>query len=129
LTLAPGLARAYRATRYQVAGQRFTIGRRSRAIDGVLAGMHTREAVLLTADNPHSRRRPDAVNARMMRRLHAALRGHTAFQAESGEGHWREAQFLVACPAAWAAPLARRFGQNAIVLLRAGQAPALRVLV
>ncbi len=69
-----------------------------------------------------------AWNDRMMARLHAALNRRTAYPAESGAGAWREAQFLAACPEAWAARLARRFRQNAMVGLRPGRAPRLLVL-
>jgi hypothetical protein len=65
----------------------------------------------------------------MMRRLREALRRRTAYPAESGAGRWIEAQFLAACPEAWACVVARRFRQNAMVVLRPGQKPRLRVLV
>jgi hypothetical protein len=90
--------------------------------------MHARQAVLITACNPRSRRMQGGWNARRMELLHAALHRRTAYPAESGAGTWREAQFLAACPHAWAARLARRFGQNALVTLRPGQAPRLLVL-
>jgi Protein of unknown function (DUF3293) len=129
LTVSAHLRQAYRATEYRAAGLILRIGRRSGGLDGLLSGMGAREAVLITAWNPHSRRVPAAGNARMMQRLQAALRRHTALPAESGAGRWIEAQFLAACPAAWAGVLARRFRQNAMVVLRPGQKPRLRVLV
>jgi hypothetical protein len=104
------------------------IGRRSRGLDGLLHGMNARQAVLITACNPGSRRMPAGWNDRMMARLHTALHRRTAYPAESGQGSWREAQFLAACPEAWASRLARRFGQNAVVGLRPGRAPRLLVL-
>ena len=113
---------------YRAAGFDLRIGRRSRGLDGVLHGMNTRQAVLITACNPRSRRMPGGWNARMMARLHAALSRRTAYLAESGAGAWREAQFLAACPEAWAARVARRFGQNALVALRPGRAPRLLIL-
>ena len=104
------------------------IGRRSRGLDGLLHGMNARQAVLITACNPRSRRMPGGWNARMMAHLHAALSRRTAYPAESGSGFWREAQFLAACPEAWAAHLARRFRQNALIGLRPGRAPRLLIL-
>ncbi len=128
MTLTPHLTRAYQITRYRAAGLNLRIGRHSRALDGLLNGMNARQAVLITACNPRSRRMPLAWNARMMARLHDALNRRTAYPAESGDGFWREAQFLAACPEAWAAHLARRFRQNALVALRPGRAPRLMVL-
>jgi len=48
---------------YRAAGLDLRIGRRSRGLDGVLHGMNTRQAVLITACNPRSRRRPKAAPA------------------------------------------------------------------
>jgi hypothetical protein len=124
----PHLAIAYRRSHYRAAGIKLRIGRRSRALDGVLAGMGAREAVLITASNPQGKRAPEGRNARLMVSLHAALRGCTALPAESGTGLWREAQFMAAGPEAWMKRLARRFRQVALVRLRRGQAPRLLAL-
>ncbi len=121
----PHLAVAYRACRYQAAGVTLRIGRRSRALDGLLAGMGTRWAVLITACNPNGRRAPAARNARMMARLHADLARRTAYPAESGTGVWLEQQFLVAAPKSWVKRLGRLYRQVALVWLRMGQAPCL----
>jgi hypothetical protein len=125
----PHLATAYRRSRYQAAGVDLRIGRRSRALDGLLLGMGARQAVLITACNPHGRRALAGFNARMMARLHAALDQRTALPAESGSGLWLEAQFLAAGPEAWMKRLGRRFRQVALVRLRPGQAPCLLPLV
>ncbi|MEJ0048332.1 MAG: DUF3293 domain-containing protein [Rhodospirillales bacterium] len=129
MSISSHLRRAYRATEYRAAGLSLRIGRRSHALDGLLHGMGAREAVLITACNPRSRLTQAGRNADMMRRLQAALRRRTAYPAESGAGRWTEAQLLAACPAAWAGVVARRFRQNALVVLRPGQTPRLRVLV
>jgi Protein of unknown function (DUF3293) len=129
LTISEHLRRAYSTTEYRVAGCSVRIGRRSATMDGLLAGMGAREAVLITACNPRSRRSSASRNAWMMGRLHGALRRHCVFPAESGAGRWTEAQFLAAAPEAWACVLARRFRQNALVVLRPRQKPRLRVLV
>jgi hypothetical protein len=126
------LIRAYETALYRAAGLDVRIGRRSRGLDGLLAGMNARQAVLITACNPGSKRKPGGWNARMMARLHAALHRRTAYPAESradsGGGTWPEAQFLAACPEAWASHLARQFRQNALVALRPGRAPRLLIL-
>jgi hypothetical protein len=121
----PYLATAYRRSRYQAAGVDLRIGRRSRALDGLLAGMGARQAVLITAGNPHGRRAPAVWNARMMARLHAALARRTAYPGESGTGLWLEQHFMAAGPEAWMKRLGRHFRQVAIVRLRPGQAPCL----
>lgn len=123
------LHRAYRAAEYRVGAVRLRIGRRSAALDGLFGVWGRRVAVLLTAWNPRSRRRPEGINTRMMDRLGTWLRRVAVTPAESGEGRWRETQLCAACAPAWAARLARRFGQAAIVVLRAGQAPRLLPLV
>ncbi len=122
------LLRAYRVSAYRTAGLDLRIGRRSVELDGLLAGMGARQAVLITACNPHSRRMPPGWNERMMARLHATLSRRTAYPAESGTGAWIEAQFFAACPEAWAARIARRFRQSALVALRPGRAPRLLAL-
>ena len=129
MSLSAHLRLAYGAAEYRVAGCSLRIGRRSLTLDGLLAGMGVREAVLITACNPRSRLSCANRNARMMRRLRAMLRRRTVFPAESGAGRWTEAQFLAAAPEAWACVVARRFGQNAMVVLRPCQKPRLRVLV
>jgi hypothetical protein len=121
----PHLATAYRASRYQAAGVDLRIGRRCRALDGLLAGMGVREAVLITASNPNGRRAQAGWNARRMSQLHAALARRTAYPAESGSGLWLEQQFMAAGPQAWMKRLGRHYRQVAIVRLRAGQAPCL----
>ena len=120
--------RAYQTALYRAAGLDLRIGRRSQALDGLLHGMNARQAVLITACNPRSKRMPKGWNTRMMARLHAALHRRTAYPAQSGSGAWREAQFLAACPEAWGAHLARHFRQNAMVALRPGRAPRLLIL-
>jgi hypothetical protein len=117
--------RAYRTSSYRVGDVAFRLGRRTPALDATLHRLHASEAVLLTACNPHSRRMPSAWNARMMRALAAITRRRRVTAGESGAGRWREAQLLVAGPAAWATSLARRFRQNAVVVLRRRQPPRL----
>jgi hypothetical protein len=116
--MSPHLTAAYRATDYRAAGQSIRIGRRSRAVDGLLAGMGLREAVLVTAWNPHSHLMPKAWNERMMRRLRDRLGAYTILPAESGHGRWRESQLLVGANVASVAAAGRHFRQTALVRLR-----------
>jgi hypothetical protein len=120
--------RSYRATSYRVGGLALQIGRASRRLDALLARLHVRSAVLITACNPRSRRMPARCNERATVRLAALLRRRTVLPARSGQGAWLEQQFFVDCAAAWATRLARRFRQNAIVLLVRGRPPALRLV-
>jgi hypothetical protein len=129
LSLSDHWLHAYRRSQYAAAGIQFRIGRRSAALDGLLAGMGTRRAVLITAWNPRSRIMPPAWNTRMMARLTGALRGHSVLPGSSGAGRHFEHQLLAAVPTRWAGHLGRRFRQNAIVDLRAGQKPRLLALV
>lgn len=112
--------RAYRATTYRVDGLALRVGRRP-AWPG-------RAAVLLTAQNPHSRRCPAGWNARMLRALDGWLRRHPWREAVSGEGRWLETQRLVAFDARAGAVLARRFRQNAMLVLKTRQPPRLVIL-
>lgn len=120
---------AYAAAPYRVfaAGgtATFRVRRRSAAMDAVLCVLSVREATLVTAANPRSRRLPAACNMRRMTALRARLRRRRMLSGESGAGRWREPQLLVAAPVAAVAPVARRFSQNAIVRVRRAQPPAL----
>lgn len=114
------LERAYRATSYTVDGLLLRVGRRPFWPGAA--------AVLLTAHNPHSRRQPPGWNARMLRALDAALRRHAWREAESGQGAWREIQRLVEMDALAGRVLARRFRQNAVLVLKPHQPPRLVIL-
>ncbi|MFC0409403.1 DUF3293 domain-containing protein [Roseomonas elaeocarpi] len=121
---------AYRRTPYRVDGPAgpvvLRIGRRDPAAAALLRALRVREAVLLTADNPASRRRAPGWNRRAARRLADATHRVPTLAGCSGTGRWQEAQRLLPLDARRGAVLARRFGQNAFVLLRHGQAPQLR---
>jgi hypothetical protein len=119
--LTPALLRAYRRTDYHAAGAVIRIGRRTPEVDRLLRCHRCREAVLITAWNPFSRRMPPGWTARMQSRLGQAVRRYLALPASGGARGWSEDHLLVLMPAAQAANLARRFRQNAIVILRCGQ--------
>jgi hypothetical protein len=114
----PKLLAAYRRTLYVVGDKAVRIGQRSEAGN----------AVLITAWNPHSRRMPAGWNQRMQTRLIERLRS-TQYAPATGAGRrWAEDHVMVAMPVAKAAVLARRFRQNAIVVLRRGQKTTLLIL-
>jgi hypothetical protein len=121
MALPDHLSRAYRRSRYSVAGLSLSVGRRSGALDGLLAGMGVRDAVLITAWNPASRRMPLRWNERMMAALRHQL-GTTPALPASGAWHdWAEDHLLVIGDRRRLAVLARRFGQSAIIGLKIGQ--------
>jgi hypothetical protein len=110
------------------AGVRLQVGHRSAVLDDLLARSGTREAVLLTASNPRSRRMPQGWNARMMQRLRQCLRRRLVLQGESGTGPWLERQCLVLGAPAWGIHVARHFRQNAVLVVRRRQPVRLWVL-
>jgi glyoxylase-like metal-dependent hydrolase (beta-lactamase superfamily II) len=97
------------------------IGRRCAAADAVLLRHACRTAVLITAWNPLSRRKPQGWNDRMQSRLLAAVRRYRVLPSHGGARRWAEDHLLVLMPPARAGVLARRFRQNAVVVLRAGR--------
>ncbi len=71
---------------------------------------------------------PAGWNARMMARLRTAARRLPSAEGEGRARGWAERHLLVAADPRRAAVLARRFRQNAIVVVRTG-APARLVLL
>jgi hypothetical protein len=129
MALSAHLRRLYRRSHYHVAGLDLCIGRRSGGLDGVLAGLGVRDAVLITAWNPASRLRPRQWNERKMAALRRRL-GDTPALPASGAWHgWCEEHLLVAGDPRRLAVLARQFGQSAIVGARRGQGLRLTSLV
>jgi hypothetical protein len=123
------LRHAYRKSRYSVAGVDLAVGRRSSGLDGLLAGIGVRDAVLITAWNPRSRRMPLLWNERMMAALRLRLGETTALPAYNEWRGWAEAQFLVPGDKRRLAVLGRLFRQAALVELRRGQGVRLMPLV
>ena len=120
MALPTHLDTAYRRSRYQVAGLSLAVGRRSGALDGLLDGLGVRDAVLITAWNPASRRMPGGWNARMMAALRHRL-GSTPFLPATGAGiGWVEEHVLVVGDRRRLTVLARLFSQAAMVGLRRG---------
>ena len=115
------LRQVYRMTLYEVAGATFRVGCRSPEIDRLLTSRGCRVATFVSAFNPFSRRMPPRWNRRMQARLAEAA--HQPMAAP-GKGFWRgwcEAHLLLFGDPRPAIRLARRFRQNAVVVVRLRQ--------
>jgi len=121
----PTVLRAYRLSTYTADGIVAHVGRRPDPMPPRWAG---RDLVLLSACNPGGRLRPDGWNRRMMGQLREALRGFSCAEGEGKMGRWSEPLLLVAIAPARGIRLARRFRQNAVILLR-DRRPARLVLL
>ena len=104
------------------------IGRRSVPLDALLRRLGARQAGLLTAWNPFSRRRPHGCNQRMQRRLAERLHRFATLPADGGLRQWHEEHLLVAADARVLRRMGRVFRQRGLVELRRGQPPRLRIL-
>lgn len=116
----PRLLRAYRQTTYCAEGVPVRIGRRSPAMDALLARHAALAAVFVTAWNPFSRRMPQAWNQRMQQRLLLRLHRRTVLPASGAAGRWHEDHLLVLAALPWVLQQARLFRQNAVVSIRRG---------
>lgn len=121
----PAVLRAYRLSTYTAGGIVAHVGRRPGPMPRHWAG---RDLVVLSACNPCGRLRPDGWNRRMMDHLREALRGFSCAEGEGRLGRWSEPLLLVAIAPARGFCLARRFRQNAVILLR-DRRPARLVLL
>ena len=118
---------AYRKTSYEAAGIAIRIGRRSPAMDRLLASLGVRQAVLITAYNPFSRLMPPGWNRRMQARLAQALRRRRVLPANGSWRRWSEAHLIVFGDVRLVCRLTGPFRQNAIVIVRRGQPVQLRL--
>ena len=118
---------AYRKTTYEAAGIGVRIGRRSPAMDRLLALHGVRQAVFITAYNPFSRRMPLGWNQRMQARLAQALRRRRVLPAKGSWRRWSEAHLIVFGDVRLVCRLTGPFRQNAIVIVRRGQPARLRL--
>lgn len=131
----PALLRAYRRTAYAAGGAVARIGRRSLALDALLARHGGRAGAFVGAWNPYSRLMPPGWNRRMGEALrrHARRLPHVPGEgtgqggtAREGTGRvWREEHLLVVADPRRVAVLGRRFRQAALVVARRGQAARL----
>ncbi len=122
------LLRAWRETAYVAGAAVVRIGRRSAAMDAVLAGMGARTGVLVTAWNPLSRRMPEGWNRRMQQRLGARLRRCASVAAAGSLRRWREEHVLVAGDPRPVVRLARVFRQRGVVVVARGRVARLVML-
>jgi hypothetical protein len=122
------LMRVWRATDYVVGAVVVRIGRRSPAMDALLAGMGARSGIFVTAWNPLSRAMPLGWNCRMQRCLAERLRRFVCVQADGSLHRWHETHLLVAGDARPVLRLARLFRQRGVVLVARRQAARLAVL-
>ena len=116
-----GLLAAYRRTAYEAGGAVARVGARSAALDALLRRRGARRGGFVTAWNPYSHHMPRGWNERMQARLRQAA-GRLAPLAEGwGRGRgWAEHTLLLPGDPRRLAVLARRFRQNAILLVRRG---------
>lgn len=123
-----GLASAYAASDYEAAGAVARAGRRSAAVDALLRRAGARSGAFVGAWNPFSRKMPRGWNERMHRRLREAACRLPAAEGWGGLPGWRERHLLLAGDVRRAAVLARRFRQNAILVVRVGRPACLVAL-
>ncbi|HBK08595.1 MAG TPA: DUF3293 domain-containing protein [Acetobacteraceae bacterium] len=117
----PSLLSAYRNTVYQAGGAKVRVGRRCSAMDRLLLEHRARQAAFISAYNPFSRLMQAGWNHRMQKRLGETVRRRTVLPATGCWRRWSEAHFLVLGDPRLVARLARRFRQNAIVIIRLRQ--------
>ena len=113
---------AYRATTYLVrdgfARIPLRVGEGSAALDRLLARRRAREGVVVTADNPGSRRLPEAANRRARRALPPGLPA----EAHADAGDWPVERGVLALVDGRAARrLLRRLRQRACVHVARGR--------
>ncbi|MCQ8277520.1 DUF3293 domain-containing protein [Acetobacteraceae bacterium KSS8] len=121
----PAVLRSYRLSTYHAGPVTARIGR----VPSGMAGWGRGDALaMLSAANPGGRRMPDGWNRRAMARLEPFLRHVPHVAGEGRLGRWGEPLVLARLPARPAAILARRFRQNAIVVLRRDRAARLVLL-
>lgn len=119
--LSHSLLNAYRDTTYRIGDASIRIGRRSPAADAALHRLGVREAALVTAHNPYSKKTPPGRNARRQRQLAGLTHRLPRLDALGGPGtRWEEPMLLLGTSPLIAARIGRRFRQHAIVALRLG---------
>lgn len=128
MTIHAALHGAYRGTEYEAAGAIARVGRRSGGVDALLVRLGARQGAFATAWNPFSRARPWGWNDRMFGRFREATRRIPQAEGWGRAPGWGEQHLLLATDPRRVAVLARRFRQNAILVVRRGQ-PARLVLL
>ena len=97
-------------------------------MDALLARLGAARGAFVTAWNPCSRAMPWGWNDRMGQRLRAATRRIPRAEGWGRARGWGEQHLLLATDPRRAAVIARRFRQNAIVVIRRGQKARLVLL-
>ncbi len=110
----PAILRAYTMSRYSAGDVVARVGSPAR---GLRADQARTSLVFLGACNPGGRRRPDGWNSRMMRRLRDVLRRICFINAVGSLGQWSEAMLMACMDSRRAAVVARRFRQNAFIVV------------
>nr|WP_220790319.1 DUF3293 domain-containing protein [Gluconacetobacter takamatsuzukensis] len=114
-------ALAYRRSLYRAGGISVRVGQRPVPDGPGVPGWWRRgDVVFVSAANPGGRRRPDGWNRRRMRALAGCLAGCERHEGEGRLGQWAEPLLAVRMPLARGRVIARRFGQNAVLLVRGG---------
>jgi hypothetical protein len=113
-------AASYRRSVYAAAGAAACIGRRSGEVDALLAALGARAGGFVSAWNPRSARMPPGWNVRAHDRLCEAARRLPGVEGWGGTARWQEQHVLIAADPRRCLVLARRFRQNAIVVVRRG---------
>jgi hypothetical protein len=126
--MTPGLSVAYRRTAYQADGAVARVGRRSPAVDALLRCLGGRQGAFVTAWNPYSRPMPRGWNERMQERLRQAARRLPRAEGWGRGRGWAEHNLLLVADPRRLAVLARRFRQNAVLVVGRGRPGALMLL-
>ncbi|TLU72931.1 DUF3293 domain-containing protein [Lichenicoccus roseus] len=116
------ILRSYRLSRYEAGHAVLHVGRLVSGLDPAWREASRRQGlVLLSACNPGGRRRPDGWNDRMMQRLaqvvQAAPRPVLHAAGHGVLGRWSEPLVMVAIDRRRGIAVARRFRQNAVILV------------
>lgn len=107
--------RAYAETIYRAGKAEARIGRRSPALDALLAAWGVRRGSFLTAWNPWGKPAGAAVNALLQRRLEGETRRLPRAFGDCGTEEWTERTLFLGAPPDRVAALGRRYRQAAVV--------------
>lgn len=137
-TIVPrGLVQAYREARYEVLADPpidLFIDQHSDALAALMARIGVSTAAMITAWNPLSELTADEVNRAAQTALIAALDAggwaHLAAFGHDPDGAWpgEESRLVLGIPDEPLFALGRRFGQNAVIRVRADAVPVLVML-
>ena len=108
------ILRAYTMSRYSAGA---VVARIGSPAQGLRADQARTSLVFLGACNPCGRRRPDGWNSRMMRQLRCVLHRIDFIEAVGSLGRWSEEMLMASLDRRQAAVVARRFRQNAFVVV------------